>query len=294
MQPSLLPPALLLVLTGAVVQAQSQPWNPIQHASGWSRVDRDGSCTFYNPQTQTLQTWMKDGGVIGSLDLSKAGLVPEKWVLDSQGNAWLISKTTLLQVDKTGKPGRRETLPLEVGDLAWDAKGFSLCYQSREPFVEKRDYKNGQVLWSFGTKPQKGDASPRVLHRIAVSEDNHVVLGSGASLVLQTLDGLRGKLLGQTVFAVGEAAAPDLALGTSDRPPMHWWLGHGMAFMGVPGTQVPSAKIQGLVLVRLNLSGGTLDFFPTGVTEDHTLIGATETEAILQAPKGGLVFIPLP
>lgn len=290
----LIPPALLLVLTGSLAKAQSQPWDPVEKATGWSRVDRDGSSTFFDPATQTLQTWMKDGGIISTLDISKAGFAPEKWVLDSQGNAWLISKTTLLQVDKTGKTGKREVLPLEVGDIAWDAKGFVLCYRNRTPFIEKRDYKNGQVMWSFGAKPQKGDATFKALQRIAVNEDGQVVLSTGSSFALESLDALKGHGMGQTVFTVGEAPAPSLTLGESDRPAFVWWLGHGTAFMGLPGSQIPASKISGLVLARLDLAKGALDFFPTGVTEDHVLTGVTETEAVLQAPKGGLVFVPLP
>ena len=289
-----IPPALLVVLTGSLALAQAQSWDPIQKATGWSRVDRDGSSTFFDPASQTLQTWMKDGGIIASLDISKAGFAPEKWVLDSQGNAWLISKTTLLHVDKHGKPGKREVLPLEVGDLAWDAKGFVLCYRNRTPFIEKRDYKNARVMWSFGAKPQKGDATVQTLQRIAVNEDGQVVLSSGSSFALESLDALKGHGVGQTVFKVAEGPAPTLALGDSNRPAFVWWVGHGTAFMGLPGSQVPASKIHGLVLARLDLAKGILDFFPTGVTEDHVLTGVSETEAVLQAPRGGLVFVPLP
>lgn len=294
MRHSPFPPALFLVLTGSLAQAQPEPWDPVQSARGWSRVDRDGSSTFFDPATQTLQTWMKDGGVMSSLDISKAGFAPEKWVLDSQGNAWLISKTTLLQIDKHGKVGKRETLPSEVGDLGWDAKGFALCYRSRTPYIEKRDYKTGQVIWSFGPKPQKEDTASKALQRIAINEDGQVILASGVSFAVETLDAQKGKSIGQTVFTVGDAPAPTLAFGDADRPSLAWWLGHGTAFMGLPGSQNPAAKIQGLVLARLDLAKGILDFHPTGVTEDHVLTGVTETEAVLQAPKGGLVFVPLP
>jgi hypothetical protein len=257
-------------------------------------VDRDNSCTFFDAASQTLQTWMKDGGIIGSLDISKAGITPERWVLDSLGNAWIVSKTTLQLVEKTGKPGRRETLPMEVGDLAWDTKGFFLCYRGREPYLEKRDYKTGQVTWSYGSKPQKADTSSKIQNRIAVSEEGHVLMASGASFGLLRVDGMKGKPLGQAVFTLNETATPDMAPGEGDRPALTWWLGHNTGFMGVPGSQVAMAKMAGLLLARLDLSKGSLTFLPTGVTEDHILIGVTETEAILQAPTGGLVFLPLP
>lgn len=285
-------PALILALAGTVAGAQG--YDPVQKATGWSRVDRDGSCTFFDAGTKTLQTWTKDGGITGSLDLSRAGLTPEHWVLDSQGNAWLVSRATLLQVDKKGKPGKAEALPAEVGDVSWDAKGFVLCYRTREPYLEKRDYKHGQVIWSYGAKPQKGDAVDKVLHRVTVNEDGHVILASGPSMALWIIDAAKGKSLGQTVFTFQEARTPDLALGEGERPPFAWWLGHSMGFMGIPGSMVPAAKMAGLLLARLDIPKGTLDFLPTGLTEDHVFLGVTETEAILQAPKGGLVFVPLP
>lgn len=287
-------PAVSLVLMGCALTAQAQSWDPVQKAMGWSRVDRDGSCTFFDPETKTLQTWMRDGGITGSLDISKAGVLPERWVLDSQGNAWLVAKTSLQQVEKTGKLGKKDTLPLEVGDLAWDAKGFVLSYLSREPYLEKRDYKSGQVIWSYGTKPQKGEVSPRIQHRIAVNEEGNVLLTSGATFSFLQIDGLKGKVLGQTLFTFRDAVPPEMVLGEADRPSLSWWLGHGTGFVGVPGSQVPAAKMQGLLLARLDVSKGVLTFLPTGVTEDHVLLGVTDTEAILQPPAGGLVFLTLP
>ena len=213
-------PALLLVLMGSLTAtpAPAQSWDPVQKATGWSRVDSDGSCTFFDPSTQTLQTWSRDGGVSAVLGISKAGITPERWVLDSQGNAWLVAGTTLQQVEKNGKPGKKDSLPLEIGDLAWDAKGFLLCYRSREPYLEKRDYKTGQVIWSYGTKPAKGEATPKILHRIAVSEEGNVLLASGSAFSFLQVDGQKGKALGQTLFTFNEAAAPSLALARS-RPP---------------------------------------------------------------------------
>jgi hypothetical protein len=280
--------------SAAIFQAKAQGFDPIQKASGWSRADSDGSCTFFDPGTQALQTWMRDGGITGSLDVSKAGLSPERWVLDSQGNAWLVAGTALQWVDKNGKPGRRETLPMEVGDLAWDAKGFILCYRSREPYLEKRDYKSGSVIWSYGSKPQKGDGAARAVHRIAVSEEGNVLLGSGPSLTFTQIDGQKGKLLGQVVFSHEGNAAPSLALGDADRPALAWWVGHTAGFMGVPGSQVASVKMQGLLLARLDTSKGLLTFHPTGVSENHVLLGVTDSEAILRAPAGGLAFVALP
>lgn len=289
-------PALILVLMGSAAfsPATAQGFDPIQKAAGWSRVDSDGSCTFFDPGTQALQTWTRDEGITGSLDVSKSGVIPERWVLDSQGNAWLVAGTTLQWVDKTGKPGRKETLPMEVGDLAWDTKGFLLSYRSREPYLEKREYKSGSVTWSYGSKPQKGDSAPKSLHRIAVSEEGHVLLGSGPSLSFVQIDGQKGKLLGQVVFTHDGNAAPSLALGETDRPAISWWVGHTTGFLGVPGSQVASVKMQGLLLARLDLSKGLLTFHPTGLSENHVLLGVTDSEAILRAPAGGLAFVALP
>lgn len=289
-------PALILVLVGsaATSQANAQGFDPVQKATGWSRVDSDGSCTFFDPGTQALQTWTRDGGITGSLDVSKSGVTPERWVLDSQGNAWLVVGTTLQWVDKHGKAGRKDTLPVEVGDLAWDAKGFLLCYRSREPYLEKRDYKTGSVIWSYGSKPQKGDGVAKALHRIAVSEEGNVLLGSGASLAFQQIEGQKGKLLGQVVLSHDGNPAPTLALGESERPALSWWMGHAAGFVGVPGSQVAAVKMQGLLLARLDLAKGMVTFHPTGVSENHVLLGVTDSEAILRAPAGGLAFVALP
>lgn len=263
-------------------------------ATGWARADKDGSCTFYNPATRSLETWSKDFGVTGSLNLSKLEAPAEKWVLDPYGNAWVLSGTMLYQVDKTGKPGTTIKLPGEVADLAWGTKGFFLLYHGPETYLEKRDYTKGNVLWSAGKKPKApaGDLSNGT-SRLVVSEDGNVLLANGSSLSLSTFDGNKGTPLGETVFALNNAPAPNLSLGGHKRGALGWWLGKSVVMEAVPASEVPGEKKAGLLLARLDLSAGSVEFLPTGVTEDHKLVGVLEAEALLMKPGGGLVLVPV-
>jgi hypothetical protein len=119
------------------------------------------------------------------------------------------------------------------------------------------------------------------------------MLANGSSLSLSSFDGTKGTALGETVFTLNNAAAPTLALGGRERGPLGWWLGKAVVMAAVPGSQVPSEKKTGLLLARLDLSTGSVEFLPTGVTEDHHLIGIIDSEAMLMKPGGGLVFVPV-
>ena len=266
-------------------------------ATGWARADKDGSCTFYNSATRTLETWSKDFGITASLNLSKLGAPPEKWVLDPFGNAWVVSGTVLYQMDKNGKPGTTVKLPGEVADLGWDTKGFFLLYRGAETYLEKRDYAKAGLLWSSGRKPKTSDGGANTASsasdRLAVSEDGSVLLTSGSSLSLSSFDGNKGTSLGNTLFTLNNVASPTLSSGGKERGALGWWLGKTVVMAAVPASQVPNEKKAGLLLARLDLSAGTVEFLPTGATEDHKLIGVLETEAILMKPSGGLVLVPI-
>ncbi len=290
-QSSLLPALFALIATSAWTQAQD--FDPVKAASGWSRLDIDGSSVFLVPGGKALQVWSREGGLTDALDLSKAGLTPEKWVLDSRRNAWLVAGTSLQWLERSGKPGKKEGLPAEVGDIAWDAKGFVISYRTAAPYLEKRDYKSGSVIWSFGSRPKPEEASARTLHRIAVNDEGAILLMSGSGFSIQVLDGTKGKPVGESVFTFRGGGAPPLELGSQDRGPMAWWLSHEVAFAAVPGSQAPWAGMQGLLLARMDFAKATLEFLPTGAPEDHFLLGVTDTDAILMNPKGGLVFVRL-
>ena len=52
--------------------------------------------------------------------------------------------------------------------------------------------------------------------------------------------------------------------------------------------------LRGLILARQDPSQGTVDFLPTGVTEDHFFAGINlEGEAVFIKPQGGLVLVPI-
>ncbi len=269
----------------------------MKSATGWAKLDKDGSCTFYDTATKSLETWSRDFGVTGSLSLSKLEVTPEKWVLDPFGNAWVVSGATLYQVAKNGKPGATVRLPGEVVDLGWDTKGFFLLYRGPETYLEKRDYAKANVLWSAGRKPKaQEEGAPSVsggTDRLVVAEDGNVMVAGGSSLSLSSFDGNKGAHLGQTVFMLKGAAAPSLVLAGRDRGALGWWLGKSVVMAAVPASQVPSEKKAGLLLARLDLTAGHLEFLPTGVTEDHKLLGLLESEAVLMKPGGGLVFVPI-
>jgi len=285
--------SLLLALALPAMVLQAQAWDPMKSATGWARFDKDSSCTFYNPVSRKLVTIMRDGSNLNEIDLSRLEGIPEKWVLDPSMNAWVIVSGVAQFVEKNGKLGPSVKLPGEVADVAWDPKGFLLSYRSTEPYVEKLDYKNGSNIWKYGTKPKKGEPAATVLHRILVNDENHVALATGNTLHLNLIDGNKGKLLGQAVFTLNDQNPPAIDLGGRDRGPMVWWLNKGTAITAIAASQAPGLKETGLVLVRQDFTSSTLTVVPTGLSEDHLLVGAVENDAILIAPKGGLVTVPL-
>lgn len=282
-------PSLLFTGVSALV-AQAQDFDPVKSAKGWSRLDRDGSATFYDPGTQKLYSWGKEMGIFGDVDLSKTGLKPEFWVVDSYGHAWVISGTTAQYVEKTGKLGASVELPASVADVAWDAKALYLSYTGEDIFIEKRDLRTGAVLWTHGSASKKGVG--RKANRIAVNTDGTVVVAAGSQVHTHLLDA-KGKLVGQTFFTLNDGAPPDLALGTGDRGPLMNWGGKPILLAGIPGSQVASVKMNGTLVAKLDLTGGTIEFLPSGLTEDHTLIGATDSELYFISAKGGLGFAPI-
>ncbi len=291
-------PVLVGVMTvGMSAVPPVQGTDLVKTAAGWAKADKDGSCAFFNPTTRSLEIWSKDFGVTGTLNLSRLEASPEKWVLDPFGNAWVVSGAMLYQVDKNGKPGSTIKLPGEVVDLGWGTKGFFLLYGGTGTYLEKRDYLKASLLWSSGRKPKTTEegssAAAGGAERLAVSGDGNVLLANGSSLSLSSFDGNKGTLLGETVFALNNAPAPNLSLGGKERGALAWWLGKSVVIAAVPASQAPTEKKAGLLLARLDLAGGSIEFLPTGVTEEHKLIGVIDTEAVLMKPGGGLVFVPI-
>ena len=281
---------LALLITSSVAFAQS--WDPVKKATGWARVDKDGSIAFYDPASKKIFSWMKDGGIVGELDVSKLDGVPEKWIFDFSSNAWVVSGRNLSYVEKSGKVYTAK-LPYEVGDLTWDAHGFYLSYKTQESYVEMRSYDTGSVVWYVKGRAMKDEPTTVALHRIVVNEEKVVFVGSRNSLQMNAIDATNGRLKDQTAFTFNGAVAPSLTLGAQERGAAAWWLNKKTVVYAVPASQIPSLGLAGLLLARENLSTSTLDFFPTGLSEQHTFIGVVESEAVFIAPTGGLVFVPM-
>lgn len=282
----------LVATTLTVVPAAAQDFDPAVSATGWARADADGSFAFFDPVGRRLVTWLRDGTVQGNVDLSKLEGQPEFWVIDSYGNAWVVIGSNLMKVEPKGRVGARVKLPAPVADLAWDPRGLVLAYKVPDPYIEKREYKNGNLLWSWGNKPS-GATAAAVGIRVAITNNNEVLVTRGASLTLEALDLLTGKSMRQFVPVYKGAATPELELGSADRGSLVCWPSKTVAFAAVPGGQAAHTKMNGLLLARLDLGGQGLEFLPTGLTEGHVLVGVVENEAAFLKPKGGLVFVPV-
>lgn len=283
----------LLGLSGLTLSAQS--WDAATQARGWAKQDKDDSFTFYDAGSRMLHTWLRDGGVLGSVPVGKSDEAPERWLLDPRNNAWIARGTTITQIDKTGHVILNLKLPAEVGDVCWDPKGFVLSYKAPEPYLEKRDYKGG-LLWSFGAKPSRGDG-PAPLNRrpIVLDDAGNVLMADGNALNLAILDGTTGRKLAETSLLLGPGQpAPALEGYVVERAPLVIWPGKGVVFAAVKASQIPAplrATLQGQALARLDFAQSRLEFLPTGLDESHILVGVLDSDAIFVNPRGGLMLV---
>lgn len=280
------------IATALVCSAQG--WDGATLAKGWARQDVTGAFTFRD--ANTLRTWTKDGSLSGQVDISKVESTPDAWVMDPWDNAWVAAGTSLYLVDKSGKITRKEALPAAVADLAWDGTGFYLSYRTEAYYLEKRDFKKGEVVWSAGTKPKKGDSAIPRFYRIAISPTGQVVMSLGAELNLQIFNTSNGKPLGQTSLALGNRPAPPLQSIAADRGGMVWSDAKSQLLITLPASQLPpwaKGSFTGLLLGSVDFSKGTLELMATGLPEDASLVGAQESEVTLAKPEGGLVSLSL-
>jgi hypothetical protein len=273
----------------------AQSWDAATKATSWAKQDKDDSFTFHDPGARELHTWMRDGGVTGSIPLLKLEGAPERWLVDPRNTAWVAQGTTLTQLDQSGRILTTVKLPAEVGDLCWDVKGFVLSYRTPEAYLEKRDYK-GNLLWSFGPRGQKGSSSQ--YRRPVVTDDQGLVaMADGPSLNLSVLDGESGKKVRETALLLGSGQpAPALEGSPTDRGPIVTWPGKSIVLAALKATQIPAAHrdaIQGLALARVDLLKSRVEFLPTGLDETHILIGVLEGDAVFVSPKGGLLLVKL-
>jgi hypothetical protein len=273
----------------------AQSWDAATQARSWAKQDKDDSFTFYDPTAKTLHTWMRDGGVMGSIPLGKLDGTPERWVMDPRNIAWVFHGTTLSQIDRTGRSIDSFRLPAEAGDVCWDAKGFVVSYRSAEPYVEKRDFK-GTVLWSFGAKPSKGDGPlPQNRRPILVDDFGNVLMADKNSLNLSILEGSTGKKVLETSLRTAEGQpAPQLEGLALDRAPLALWAGKGLIFAAIKASQLPAAQrgsLTGLALARIEFAKAQVEFLPTGLDESNLLVGVLDSDAVFVNPKGGLVLV---
>ncbi len=275
----------------------AQAWDAAGRASSWAKQDKDDSFTFYDAQGRFLHTWVRDGGLMRSISLAKLEVEPDRWVVDPRNNAWVAHGTTLTLVDRSGRLTTSVKLPAEVGDVCWDAKGFVISYRTVEPYLEKRDFKGTEVLWSFGAKPPKREGSAPVNRRPIVSDDSgNVLLADGNNLNLSILDGATGRKLSETNLTLGGTPAPALEGNAAERGPLALWPGKSVAFAAVPAAQVPASQrgtLQGLALARLDLAQSRLEFLPTGLDESYLLVGVLDADAVFAGPKGGLMLVKI-
>ncbi len=288
--------SVLSVLVGLSMPAlRAQAWDAATQARSWAKQDKDDSFTFFDSATRMLHTWMRDGGVMGSVPTGKSDEAPERWVMDPRNNAWIARGTTITQIDRTGHVILNLKVPAEVGDVCWDAKGFVLSFKAPEPYLEKRDFK-GALLWSFGAKPSKGDGpAPQNRRPVILDDSGNVLMADGNTLNLAILDGNTGRKLGETSLLLGPGQrAPALEGYVADRGPLAIWPGKGVVFAAVRAVQIPAslrAQLQGLALARLDFAQSRLEFLPTGLDESHILVGVLDSDAVFVNPRGGLMLV---
>lgn len=275
----------------------AQSWDAASQARSWAKQDKDDSFTFYDSTAKTLHTWMREGGLMGSIPLGKVEGLPERWLVDPRGNAWILHGTTANQIDKAGHGVDSFRLPAEVGDVCWDAKGFVLSYRTPEPYLEKRDFK-GSLLWSFGAKPPKNDGpAPQNRRPVLTDDAGNVLMADRNSLNLAILDGGTGKKIAETTLHLPDGQPAPLLEGVAlDRGPTALWAGKGVVFAALKASQIPAAQrgsLQGLALARIEFAQSLLEFLPTGLDETHVLIGVLDSDAVFVNPKGGLLLVKI-
>ncbi len=287
----------LCVLLASALTLRGQDWDGATKAQGWARQDKDDSFTFYDPGTKVLHTWMRDGGELRAVPLGKLESAPGKWIIDPRGNAWVVSGTTLTLVEPTGRLARSLRLPAEVGSVCWDTKGFILSYRARSPYLEKRRYQDGDVLWTYGTKPNEKDgATGQNLHPLLMDDLDHILLGNGRDLNLVQIGAEDGKRTGEAVFMVNGSPGLTFNGAPIDRGPLCLWSGKNVAFAALRATDLPEAvrgDLQDQVLARIDLSSSNVTFLPTGLTSQFLLVGVLDGQAVFVNPKGGLMLVPV-
>jgi hypothetical protein len=284
-------PRLVLVLALGWVQLCAQAWDPVKSATGWAKADVDGSIAFLDPAGHRIYSWMQEGGgVFSQVDVSKLPQAPEKWVMDASLNAWVVIGNGLCFVNKDTGVFFRTELPHEVGDVAWDSQGIYLSYRVEDSLFEKKSFQTGELIWSTKLNPTKEKAPRDLPDQLVVTPDRTVLVHHAGRLQVDLIDGNEGTIKGKVDFTFRGKPAPAITPG---RCQAGWWLDANQAVRALPASQVPSLGMVGLLLVRENITLRTVDFVPTGLSEEHSFVGMVGSDAVFIGPAGGLVFLPV-
>lgn len=290
-RPGLLIPLVVLL---ALPHAAAQSWDASRLAKGGSRIDITGAAAFVDIQTQSIKLWTSDDSLFGSIPFQKVGATPEHCLFDSRSNAWVTAGTTLHYVEKTGKVQDTVRLPSEVGDLTWDARAMYLTYRSVNLFVEKRDLRSGDVIWSHGTKPTPQSRTQAPLYRITVGDDGKsLFVAGGGDVGLMALDVQSGKPLEAIKLGPDAGIPAALQLTEKGRLPLHTWHGKPVVIACATGSEL-SGGGNTLHLLLSNLETRKTTLIKTEFSSDHVFIGTLDSRAVFTKPGGGLAFITLP
>ncbi len=288
----------ITLLAGALPVA-AQSFDAATQARGWAHQDRDFSFTFFDPATRSLITWDKGFGVMNTLSLAKLKDQPSLWLMDRYNNAWVVSGDTLYFITKDGKVDKKDRLPAEVADVAWDSQsGFVFIYKTTTPYLEMRDIKDGGVMWSHGQKPKKGEGVSNALYRVCMKVlpggDSQVLFTDGPSLDLTALSGKNGDPLVRTAFKLNGQPAPTLDFTKSEPGPLCPLFGKEAIYAAVDSATLPAGAapgLNGLLLAKLDMTSSAMIFEPTGLTPDNRFIGVVDGQAVFVKPTGGLAFV---
>ena len=286
----------------AALPAAAQAFDPPSMAKGWVHQDRDFSFTFFDAASRSLITWDKGFGIMNTLSLAKLDAAPSMWFMDRYNNAWVISGDILTFITKDGKVDSKEKLPAPVADVAWDSQsGFVLLYRTATPYLEMRNMKNGNVLWSHGIRPKKGESVPqspfRVCLKVLPGGDTQVFYTEDTSLDLTVLAGKTGDPIVRTSLKLNGQPSPALDFSKSSAGTLCSYIGKTPIYESVDSTALPAGAapgLNGLLLAKMDLDTGTLSFQPTGLTPDNEFIGVVDGQGVFVKPGGGLVFVPVP
>lgn len=288
-----------LTLIAGALPAAAQSFDALTQARGWAHQDRDFSFTFFDSATRSLITWDKGFGVMNTLSLAKLKDQPALWLMDRYNNAWVVAGDSLYFVTKDGKVDRKDRLPAEVADVAWDSQtGFVLLYKTTTPYLEMRDIKDGSVTWSHGQKPKKGEGVSNALYRVCMKVlpggDTQVLFTDGPSLDLTVLSGKNGNPVVRTAFKLNGQPAPTLDFNKTEPGSLCPYFGKETIYSAMDSTSLPAGAapgLNGLLLAKLDMSTSVVTMLPTGLTPDHRFIGVVDGQAVFIKPTGGLAFV---